>query len=159
MQALLLAVRLWGRLPADLVAACPLLPPGCSRPPPPTLFTAPSASAGKAAGPAAAALFSVPRLQVLVPALRGSTHSHPRLHSVWPTLLALLVPGFNPDKVGRAAGQQAPPPDCVIRGLGEGGGGVLGRGGELGLGICWHGACSRALVSTCADSFVYCSFG
>ena len=98
LQALLLAVRLWGRLPAAVTAACPLLPAGC-KPPPPTLFTNPNVSAAKAAEPAAAALFSETHLELLVPVLRGSTQSHPRLHGVWPTLLALLIPGFNPDKV------------------------------------------------------------
>jgi DNA polymerase phi len=32
-EALLLALALWPRLPADVAAACPLLPPGCKAPP------------------------------------------------------------------------------------------------------------------------------
>lgn len=99
-EGLLLAVRLWARLPADVVAACPLLPAGAP-PPPASLFTAPSAAAGAAAAPAAAGVLgSRPHLEALVPVLRETSRAHPRLHSVWPTLLALLIPGFNPDKVG-----------------------------------------------------------
>ncbi|GAB4814705.1 hypothetical protein N2152v2_001751 [Parachlorella kessleri] len=117
-EALLLAVRVWGRLPAAVAAACPLLPPGC-KPPPPTLFTDPSVSAARAAEPAAAALFSEAHLELLVPVLRGSTQSHPRLHGVWPTLLALLIPGFNPDKEQRQSesGHNAPPRTCELEAL------------------------------------------
>ena len=35
----------------------------------------------------------------MLPALRAASASHPRLHSVWPSLLAFLLPGFKVDRV------------------------------------------------------------
>lgn len=37
--------------------------------------------------------------QALLPVLRASTAAHPRLHTLWPTLLALLLPGYTPAQV------------------------------------------------------------
>ena len=53
----------------------------------------------KDAAAAAAAFFSEQHLQTVLPVLRGSSSSHPRLHSLWPTLFALLLPGFTAVKV------------------------------------------------------------
>ena len=53
----------------------------------------------KEAAAAAAAFFSEQHLQTVLPVLRGSSSSHPRLHSLWPTLFALLLPGFKAVKV------------------------------------------------------------
>ena len=98
-EALLLALRLWPRLPAPVAEACPLLPAGFRGSLPAQLFQDPAASAGKGVAAAAAAFFTRRHLAELLPVLRASTHSNPRLHSVWPTLLALLIPGFSADKV------------------------------------------------------------
>lgn len=100
-EALLLALRLWPRLPAAAAAACPLLPGGFkAKQLPAGLFSDPAAAAGsKAVAAAAAALFTKAHLAALLPVLRATTAAHPRLHSVWPTLLALLIPGFSADKV------------------------------------------------------------
>ena len=111
-EALLLALRLWPRLPAAAAAACPLLPGGFkAKQLPAALFTDPAAAAGsKAVAAAAAAFFTKQHLGALLPVLRGTTAAHPRLHSVWPTLLALLIPGFSADKVrqGRPVGASGP---------------------------------------------------
>jgi len=61
-QALLLAVRLWVRLPAELAAACALLP-GRAPPPPPDFFTAGARRGEHAAPDAAAAFFARAHLQ------------------------------------------------------------------------------------------------
>ncbi len=100
-EALLLALRLWPRLPAAAVAACPLLPGGFkAKQLPAAMWSEPSVAAGsKAVAAAAAAFFTKQHLAALLPVLRATTASHPRLHSVWPTLLALLIPGFSADKV------------------------------------------------------------
>lgn len=104
-EALLLALRLWPRLPPAVAAACPLLPGGFKGKLPPRLFSDPAAAAGnKAVAAAAAAFFTQPHLTSLLPVLRGTTAAHPRLHSVWPTLLALLIPGFSADRAQREAG-------------------------------------------------------
>lgn len=102
-EALLLALRLWPRLPPAVAAACPLLPAGFkAQQLPASLFTDPTTATGsKAAAAAAAAFFSRQHLSTLLPVLRATTQAHPRLHSVWPTLLALLIPGFSADKVRR----------------------------------------------------------
>ena len=97
LQALLLAVRLWGRLPSEVVAASPLLPE--AKAPPPGFFTG-SQKAGSVHPTAAAEVFFQPEhLRSIAGVLRDTTASHPRLHSVWPTILALLLPGFTPNKV------------------------------------------------------------
>lgn len=94
LQALLLALRLWSNLPADLLKEMSLLPAG-TKPPPKGFFTTGQGTAVSAA----AGMFSQEHLQQLLPVLRSSSSSHPRLHSVWLTLLALLVPGFTATKV------------------------------------------------------------
>ena len=102
MQALLLAVRLWAAMPEDLRSACSLLPSDCQ--PPPATFFSPLAArtegdSPSAAADAAAAFFQTQHLQALLPVLRQTSRAHPRLHSVWPTLLALLFPGFTAQRV------------------------------------------------------------
>ncbi|KAI8471961.1 MAG: DNA polymerase phi-domain-containing protein [Monoraphidium minutum] len=99
-EALLLALRLWGRLPPPLRSRCELLPAGA--PPPPPGVWARGAAPGERAGAeaAAAALLSRTHLSALGPALAASSAAAPRLHGVWGCLLALLLPGFNPG--GRA---------------------------------------------------------
>ena len=42
---------------------------------------------------------SAPDLSSLSGALADASASHPRIHSVWLTLLSLLIPGFTPVKV------------------------------------------------------------
>ena len=106
-QALLLAVRLWPVMPEELRASCQLLPAGAAAPPK-GFFTGSSGGASKkkskaltpdgAAG-AAASFFTTAHLQSLLPVLRLTSGAHPRLHSLWPTLLALLLPGFSADRV------------------------------------------------------------
>ena len=109
-EMLLLALRLWPRLPATVVQACPLLPasPTASEGLPATLVGNPTTVAGStAAQSASSAFFARQHLTALLPVLRATTCSHPRLHGVWPVMLALLVPGFSADKVswlGRPAG-------------------------------------------------------
>ena len=99
-EALLLALRLWPRLPPGTAAACPLLPAGVKpKQLPRALWSDPAAAGGsKAVAGAAAAFFTRPHLEGLLPVLRATTAAHPRLHSVWPTLVALLIPGFSADK-------------------------------------------------------------
>lgn len=97
-QALLLALHLWPSLPQPLLPDINLLPPG-ARPPPTGYFTNPD-TPKDLAGPAAAAFFAEKHLQKLLPVLRATSSSHPRLHSVWLTILALLLPGFTAVKVG-----------------------------------------------------------
>lgn len=118
-EALLLALRLWPRLPPAAAAACPLLPAGFkSKQLPAALFDDPAAAAGsKAVAAAAAAFFSRPHLASLLPVLRATTAAHPRLHGVWPTLLALLIPGFSADKVGRAAQVTVWGEGCALGGV------------------------------------------
>ena len=98
LQALLVALRLWGSLPASTLQAISLLPSQVQ--PPPEGFFQPSETPKSAdATAAAAAFFSEQHLQKILPILRASSSSHPRLHTVWPTLLALLLPGFTAVKV------------------------------------------------------------
>jgi hypothetical protein len=97
-QVLLLVLRLWPRVPADVADTWPLLPKQAT-PPPPDFFTG-GASRGPAEPlPGAAALFSPAHLKSLLPALRQTSSAHPRLHQSWPTMLALLLPGFALNKV------------------------------------------------------------
>eukprot|EP00897_Mesotaenium_endlicherianum_P003641 jgi/Mesen1/3304/ME000191S02441 len=69
-EALLLALKLWDKLPAPVSEACPLL-----------------AAPGSLEG-----LFTRAHLALLVPALKASSHSHPRVHPVWQALVNLLLP-------------------------------------------------------------------
>lgn len=62
-QGLLLAVRLWGRMPAERVAQCALLPAGAP-PPPADFFTRTTRDGERDASEAAAAFFSTGHLQV-----------------------------------------------------------------------------------------------
>ena len=47
--------------------------------------------------------FHPDHLASLRPLLRATTAAHPRLHLLWPSLLALLLPGFAPKRVGPAS--------------------------------------------------------
>lgn len=99
LQVLLLALRLWGSMPSALLKQTSLLPSDV-RSPCTDFFTAPDMPKdAAAAGAAASAFFSEQHLQTVLPVLRGSSSSHPRLHSVWPTVFALLLPGFKAVKV------------------------------------------------------------
>ena len=108
-QALLLALRLWSKLPAELLSEMSLLPSD-AKPPPIEFF---SRGQGTAAS-AAAAVFSQQHLQKLLPVLRSTSSSHPRLHSVWPTLLALLLPGFTAIKVSHTFPSSAVAAFCTL---------------------------------------------
>ncbi len=101
-ESLLLALRLWHVLPAATLKSCALLPalPAGSAPPPPAFWDAPASVPRSAVAPAAAALFTPSHVGKLTPVLLASSGSHPRLHPVWGCLMALLVPGFSPLKVG-----------------------------------------------------------
>ncbi len=96
-QGVLLAVRLWGRMPAAVLKECAILPQQSPQPPR-TFFTAAPAAA-PAPVVASAAFFAARHLAGLSEALVASSLSHPRIHSVWLSLLALLLPGFTPTKV------------------------------------------------------------
>lgn len=50
------------------------------------------------ASTSAAAFFSPSHLTEILPILLASHSAHPRLHLLWPTLLALLIPGFKVHK-------------------------------------------------------------
>lgn len=95
-EALLVSLHLWGRLPQQLIAQLPLLPAGAPAPPRAyiTLPRAEKLEAAAAAAPAAAAFFTAQHVQLLLPLLQTTSLTVPRLHSLWPALLALLVPGF-----------------------------------------------------------------
>ena len=97
-STLLLALHLWPCLTSHkgtAVLECPLLPQGVP-PPPPGYLTMTDRAAKAAQHPAAAAsaLCSPQHLQTLLPVLRATSASVPRLHSVWLALLALMLPGF-----------------------------------------------------------------
>lgn len=100
-EGLLLAMRLWPLLPPDLAKSCPLLP-ALDRPldPAPPLSRGVPASEAFAscdgADEAADAFFTGEHLAVVLPLLRTTTAAHPRLHQLWPSVLALLLPGFSP---------------------------------------------------------------
>jgi DNA polymerase phi len=99
-EALLLALHLWPLMPADLLAASPL-PHSASTPPPPVGFPqrpATTAAHRAAVARAASALFRHDYLAHILPALQETTCASPRLHSLWPTLLAFLLPGFTLQK-------------------------------------------------------------
>ena len=87
-------------MPSSLLKQTSLLPSNV-QPPSTDFFTVSDMpkDAAAAAAAAAAAFFSEQHLQTVLPVLRGSSSSHPRLHSLWPTLFALLLPGFKAVKV------------------------------------------------------------
>ena len=97
----MIALHLWSSLPKHLLQQVKLLPANAQAPPA-GYFTNADTQKDLAA-PAAAAFFQQGHLQALLPVLRASSSSHPRLHSVWPTILALLPPGFTAVKVSLAA--------------------------------------------------------
>jgi len=115
-ESLYLALRLWHTIPPQQLQQCELLPQlGKGQSPPPAVFwEQPGSVKRKAVAGPAAAVFSVEQVQLMAPALLLSTASHPRLHPVWGCLLALLVPGFVPVKVGvvQPASQNKSPALC-----------------------------------------------
>ena len=98
LKALLLTLRLWGRCSSELVSKCPLLPAGV-QPPAKDFFAVNAAEASDHPAAVAEAFFAGTHLEKILLPLRLSSSSHPRLHSLWPTLLALLIPGFTASKV------------------------------------------------------------
>lgn len=88
LQDLLLALRLWPHLPPKILKRGALLPKGIEAPP--SDF---GISNGKSTA-AAAAFFSAEHLSKLSAVLKSSSASHPRLHSVWDAIIALLLPGL-----------------------------------------------------------------
>jgi len=54
------------------------------------------------------------RAQALLPVLRASSVAHPRLHSLWPTLLALLLPGYALARVRRPVRVTLPYPNAGL---------------------------------------------
>lgn len=85
-------------MPQALRAACPLLPDAdisdASAAGATSHTTAYAASVN-----GAAAFFDAAHLARLLPVFRATTAAHPRLHLLWPTMLALLLPGFAPKRV------------------------------------------------------------
>ena len=98
LQALLVSLRLWGRLPKSILKQCSLLP-HVKHAPPPDYLTSHGTARHKHTTTAATAFFAPEHLRSLVEGLRSSTSAHPAMHSVWPTLLALLLPDFSLDQV------------------------------------------------------------
>ena len=96
MQDLLLALRMWPFMPADLLSECPMLPRGC---PAPSAGAFTGSEDARSASTAGATFMNAQHLDSLSGALADASASHPRVHSVWLTLLSLLIPGFTPIKV------------------------------------------------------------
>ena len=121
--SLLLALRLWPHLPAEVAGRCPLLPEGGgSRPP---VDWCDGGGAAAAAAAAASTLLTPAHAPSLAPALADAAGAHPRLHGAWTTLLALALPGFVADgapavvKGDAGARTHAPPaaPPAPLRAL------------------------------------------
>ncbi len=111
-QALLLALRLWPAMPKELQSSCPLLPAARI---PSSSWAAGRTTAYAASAEAASGFFQPSHLAKLLPVLRGTTAAHPRLHLLWPTLLALLLPGFAPKRVSEAAIYGAAEGGCAMQ--------------------------------------------
>lgn len=82
-EALWLALRIWRKLPAEVAAAVPCLGS-------PFMAADPERNALQILGPG--------RIHVLEAALKSTSEAAPRLHSVWPAVLALCVRGFSEQK-------------------------------------------------------------
>lgn len=97
-QALLLALRLWPLMPQQLRGSCALLPHA-------DVDDLPASGGGShttayaTSAQGAAAFFASSHLAKLLPVFRATSVAHPRLHTLWPTVLALLLPGFAPKRV------------------------------------------------------------
>ncbi|GAQ87782.1 DNA polymerase V [Klebsormidium nitens] len=111
-ESLLLALRLWqwGKLSDEARAQIALLP-----------------SSGLVQD-----LFSVPHLEKLLEQLKGASHSHPRLHSVWFALSELLLSRF--DSGSEAAGKKN---KKTKKDSGEKGNGPAGACGPTELASLW----------------------
>ena len=96
MQDLLLALRMWPFMPAELLSECPMLPSGC---PAPSAGAFTGSDNARSVSTAGAAFMTAQHLRSLSGVLADASASHPRIHSVWLTLLSLLIPGFTPVKV------------------------------------------------------------
>jgi len=101
-EGLLLAVSLWGQLPEDIISSSHYLPISSNNnkdsKPVKGFFTnkgkAPATTTEWNSAACASAFFSEKHLQKIANAMHATTSSSPRLHSLWPTLLSLLLPGF-----------------------------------------------------------------
>jgi DNA polymerase phi len=98
LQALLLALRLWPLMPQQLRKLCALLP-AVDITDVPAAGGSSHTTAYAASAQGAAAFFAPEHLGKLLPVLRATSVAHPRLHTLWPTVLALLLPGFAPKRV------------------------------------------------------------
>ena len=94
---------MWPFMPADLLSDCPMLPRGC---PTPSAGAFTGSDDTRSASTAGAAFMTAQHLDGLSGALADASASHPRIHSVWLTLLSLLIPGFTPVKVRECHQQQ-----------------------------------------------------
>jgi hypothetical protein len=96
-DGLLLALQVWPLLPKTLKKQCPLLP---AQAPAPSQSLYRDEAVGKRHKrgdddhAAAAAFFEASHLGKLQNAARHSSVAAPRLHSMWPLLLCLLLPPF-----------------------------------------------------------------
>ena len=97
-EALGLALRLWRDMPQDLKKACQMLP-SCSAVPSADLFSHGRKQKDKNDATVAAAFFTESHLKKLLPVLKASSQGHPRVNTVWPTMLTLLLPGYVPEQV------------------------------------------------------------
>ena len=121
-EAALIALRLWPRLPSSAsfdCSRCAFLPRDREAPRPAAgFFDDPSSAAApsscKSAAAASVALFSSSSPSSsssssnspLTSALVAAAATHPRLHRLWTTVLALLLPGFDADGRGGAGGSK-----------------------------------------------------
>ena len=95
-QDLMLALRVWPLMPPDLISECPMLPNNC---PAPSVGAFTGSQNVQSASTAGLAFLTPAYLSSVGEALADASASHPRVHSVWLTLLSLLIPGFTPVKV------------------------------------------------------------
>ncbi len=93
----MLALRVWPLMPPDLISECPMLPDNC---PAPSVGAFTGSQDVQSASTAGLAFMTPAHLSSVGEALADASASHPRVHSVWLTLLSLLIPGFTPVKVG-----------------------------------------------------------
>ncbi|CAG9465467.1 unnamed protein product [Pedinophyceae sp. YPF-701] len=101
-EALLVAISLWDVLGG---VSCALLPEGAEGEGVAAYLAAPGTAPHPRA--AAAAFFAPAHLRSVAPALGRTTGCAPRMHSVWPVLVSLLVPGFRPRRLGAASAPQS----------------------------------------------------
>ncbi|CAD7701672.1 unnamed protein product [Ostreobium quekettii] len=98
-EVILLAVRLWGALPEEVLSACSALP-SLEVAPPLHWMQCKGSQRPEAVSSAAAAFFTGSHLQQILEPLKKASESHPNVHSVMHTLLQLLIPGFQHNSAG-----------------------------------------------------------